>query len=140
MSRKAWPGGLGNIILKDLKSDTLILHLKDIKRNGIDVEGSISEEQIGLSKEDYIHFVSPVMVRAKVERVNETVLAKGKTEAEYASYCSKCLSPLKGPWQEDFLIDIEILDGMDMINLGEEIRQEVILNLPMSLQCEGGCD
>jgi uncharacterized protein len=113
-----------------------------------DVRGRIGEEVEGI-----------VEGKAKLIRISQGVLVQCRLNAEVKLVCSRCLdvflcpisftaeeefvpvaeiaddSALSSPWQsEEFTID-----DKNIVDLGELIRQYVLLNLPMKPLCRLDC-
>jgi len=113
-----------------------------------DVNGIIGEEVEGF-----------VEGEAKVIRISRGVLVQCKLNAEARLICSRCLDsflcPISFTAEEEFLPigDVSgdlavsspeqseefIIDDKNMIDLGELIRQYVLLNLPMKPLCRPDC-
>ena len=113
-----------------------------------DVSGMISEEVEGF-----------VEGRAKVIRINRGVLVQCEFDAELRLICSRCLNSflcsINVTAEEEFLPiadvfgDLELsssgesegftIDDKNILDLGELIRQYVLLNLPMKPLCRPDC-
>ncbi|HBG60569.1 MAG: hypothetical protein A2Y03_03560 [Omnitrophica WOR_2 bacterium GWF2_38_59] len=113
------------------------ISVSDIKPEGSEVKCQISNEIIG--KTEVLEFIEPVKVIAKVERIDEEVIAETVVSGKYSAVCSRCLEEFEQLWEKNFLIGIEIDRRTEYIDLGEEIRQEVILNLPTKVLCDKDC-
>jgi len=115
------------------------IKVKDIRPEGIEVSDKIALEIIGLTENDDVRFIAPLEARAKVSRVENTVLAKTHLQGQIASFCSRCLEKVQQGWSGDFVFDVEVNRNTDYVELDEDIRQEVILNLPTRLLCKKDC-
>jgi uncharacterized protein len=113
-----------------------------------DVRGRTSEEVEGF-----------VEGKAKVTRINQGVLVQCKLKAEIKLVCSRCLDvflyPTSFTAEEEFLPISDVsddltlsspeqsegftIDDKNILDLGELIRQYVLLNLPMKPLCRPGC-
>ncbi len=113
-----------------------------------DVRGRIGEEVQGF-----------VEGKAKLIRISQGVLVQSKLNAEVKLVCSRCLDaflcPISFTAEEQFLSvsdvsgDLELsspeqseeftIDDKNIVDLGELIRQYVLLNLPMKPLCRLDC-
>ena len=113
-----------------------------------DINGIIGEEVEGF-----------VEGKAKVIRISQGVLVQSKLNAEVKLVCSRCLDaflcPISLTAEEEFLPIADVssdlalsslgqpeeftIDDKNMIDLGELIRQYVLLNLPMKPLCQPDC-
>lgn len=107
------------------------IRICDIRPEGIEVKDQIPKEFIELKPDEYINFIAPLEVTAKIEKIETTVLAKVHVKSRFKSFCARSLVPVEKDWSQDFLLDFEIDDMTEYIDLDEDIRQEVILALPM---------
>lgn len=115
------------------------IKVKDIRPEGIEVTGQIAAETIGLTHNDAVYFVGPLDVRARLSRVENTVMAKTRVHGRYASVCSRCLNNVEEEWSGDFLLDFLVDAQMEFVELDEDVRQEAILNLPQRVLCKQDC-
>jgi len=113
-----------------------------------DISGRIGEEVEGF-----------VEGNAKVIRISQGVLVQCKLNAEVKLICSRCLNaflcPISFTAEEEFLPISDVSDDLalsspeqseeftidykNILDLGELIRQYVLLNLPMKPLCRPDC-
>ena len=125
-------------------------------------EGSLEEDKIldaaalGLGAE---FSAGEVVLHWELSRRGRQVLAKGRAEALVRLDCSRCLEPFERRVAADFWVDFEPAgepgekDGLkpqdsdsgavfyrgQEVPLGEEIRQELELQVPFQPLCRPGC-
>ncbi len=115
------------------------ISIKDIKPEGIEVSGQIAADLVGLTPKDEGYFTAPFAVQAKVNRAGNTVLAKTKVRSKYRSVCARCLADVDKDWNGNFLFDFPVDKQTEAVELDEDIRQEVLLNLPPRVLCKEDC-
>jgi DUF177 domain-containing protein len=113
-----------------------------------DISGIIGEEVEGF-----------VEGKAKVIRISQGVLVQCELNAEVKLICSRCLNaflcPISFTAEEEFLPVADVSDGLalslpeqseeftiddrNILDLGELIRQYILLNLPMKPLCHPDC-
>lgn len=115
------------------------IYIKDIRPEGIEVLEKFPAEQMGLRPQDGIHFTRPLELKARVERVQNTVLGNVQVEGIYDWFCARCLDPLEGKLSQEINLDYPINPSTECIEMDEDIRQEIILNLPLRVLCKDDC-
>src|SRR3989338_4583689 len=115
------------------------ISIKDIRPEGMEVSGHIPAETIGLTRDDPGYFAAPLDVQAKVNRVSDTVLAKTRVQGKCRSVCARCLAEIERDWNGNFLFDFAVDKQTESVELDEDIRQEVLLNLPPRVLCKEDC-
>jgi uncharacterized protein len=114
------------------------ISLRDITSNGLNIDQSIPKEGIGLSSEE-VDIRSLLNVKAHLEKVNSVVIANTHIKAEFGYMCARCLEELYSTEERSYKFDFEIDPTMEYIDLGEEIRQEMILANPAKVLCSKDC-
>jgi len=112
------------------------IKIKDIRAEGIDVAFEISAREVGLSEQEYLYLIEALRIKAHVERVEGTVIMKCKASTRYHSFCSRTLVAVERDWSAEFLLDFAIERSTEFIEPDDDIRQEVILGLPVKVLCD----
>jgi uncharacterized protein len=114
------------------------ISVRDIPSAGLDIDQSIPKEGIGLSSEE-VDIKSLLNVKAHLEKVNNTVIADTHIKAEFGYMCARCLEDLYSTEERTYKFDFEIDPSIEYIDLGEEIRQEIIMSNPAKVLCSKDC-
>ncbi len=114
------------------------LIVKDIPKKGLELTENISAADIGLLEQE-LKCLSPLNIKAKISRVDNTILAHFDIHGQYEFACARCLEPVTDTHSDSFDFDYPIESSMQEINLGEDIRQEMIMRLPTRILCKPDC-
>jgi len=114
------------------------ISLRDITTNGLNIDQSIPKEGIGLTSEE-VDIRSLLNVKARIEKVDNFIIADTHIKAEFGYLCARCLEELYSTEERSYKFDFEIDPGMEYIDLGEEIRQEIIMANPAKILCSKDC-
>jgi len=114
------------------------ISLRDITSKGLDIDQSIPKEGIGLSSEE-VDIKSLLNVKAHLEKANSVVIADTRIKAEFGYMCARCLEELYSTEERSYTFDFQIDPTMEYIDLGEEIRQEIIMANPAKILCSKDC-
>ena len=112
--------------------------IREITSGGIDIDQSVPKEDIGLSSEE-ADIKSLLNVKAHLEKVDNFIIANTRIKAEFGYMCGRCLEELSLTQERSYKFDFEIDPTMDYVDLGEEIRQEIIMANPTRVLCSKGC-
>ena len=112
--------------------------VKDIPSAGLNFTKDVPASAIGLS-EDEVDLRSPLSVEANLTRVDNTVIAHTVVSAEYGYQCARCLGDFQRRKSREFYFDYEIAGPMDIVDIGEDIRQEMILSISQRVLCSKDC-
>jgi len=114
------------------------ISVRDITSNGLNIDQSIPKEGIGLSSEE-VDIKSLLNVKARLEKVDNFVVADAHIKAEFGYMCARCLEELYSTEERSYKFDFEIDPTVEYIDLGEEIRQEIIMANPAKVLCSKDC-
>ena len=114
------------------------ISVRDITSRGVAIEQTIPMEGIGLSAEE-IDLRSPIHVKASISRVDHEVVADTTVSVDYGYLCARCLEEFHRREVRQYHFDFELAPDMEYIDLGEEIRQEMILANPRRILCKEDC-
>ena len=115
------------------------ISVREIKPEGLELKDKIDSSFIGLRDEDLLKFTGPIEVELAIEKVDSTVLAKTKVLGKFITICARCLEPIERTWNEKYYLDVPVTRSTEYIDLEENIRQEILLNLPTRLLCKEDC-
>ena len=59
--------------------------------------------------------------------------------SRYESFCGRCLEEIKQDWASEFTLIFDVDKGQDFLEMDEDIRQELVLNLPARILCREDC-
>jgi uncharacterized protein len=112
--------------------------VKDVTSQGLEIKQTIPKEGIGLSDEE-IDLRSPITIKAKLEKVDHHIVAHTHVKADYGYLCARCLEEFHEVQELEYDFDFEFSSELDSFDLGEEIRQEMILANPARILCKDDC-
>jgi len=114
------------------------ISVRDITSNGLNIDQSIPKEGIGLSDEE-VDIKSLLNVKARLEKVDNFIVADTHIKAEFGYMCARCLEELYSTEERTYKFDFELDGSSEYIDLGEEIRQEIIMANPAKVLCSKNC-
>ena len=114
------------------------ISVRDIPSNGLDIDQSIPKEGIGLSSEE-VDIRSNLSIKAHLEKVDNIIVADTRIKAEFGYLCTRCLEELSSIEERSYQFHFEIDPQKEYIDLGEEMRQEIIMANPTRILCSKDC-
>ena len=137
-----------------------VVDLKDLKHDKVQLQGSIAPGELDYAGE-LARQVEPMVWNAAAERVGEEIRIAGSLQTTIESSCSRCLEPARSEISKSFDLffrqgDEDMFDEDDEIELSEEdtrtafftgtelalgdvLREQVLLALPMKALCNVDC-
>ncbi len=119
------------------------IRIRDVVSGGVQLKFVAKPVEIGLNGEDFIDPDNELKVTADLTRVNEFVLAKVSVTFMAENHCARCLERLTRETTMCYEIDFEFNPGDEWLDLGERVREEMIIGyLPRALcreDCKGIC-
>ena len=114
-----------------------------IKVNGIPKEGlliakSVEPSEIGLT-EDEVDCSTPLSIKANVERIQNAVTTQVRVSFQFSTSCARCLEDVEHEVVQEYKFDYIVDNKTEFIDLGEDIRQEIIVELPTKVLCCNDC-
>ena len=114
------------------------ISVRDVTSKGLDIDQTIPKEGIGLSDEE-IDLHSAISVKARLQRAGNVILAQTKVAADFGYTCARCLEQFHEVQGRSYDFNFEISPGDEYIDLGEEIRQELVMANPARILCREDC-
>lgn len=113
----------------------MIINLSDIKENGLHLTGSLSTGDYALPLEDYIGWET-ITYDLEASILGTECLVQGSLSTEFKSPCARCLEPLPVTIRIDPFRHSYAVEGNETIDLTQDIREDILLDLPFAPRCE----
>ena len=114
------------------------LNLNGIPPQGIILEEDISPAELDLGLE-LIALSGPLETRVKVSRITNAVRVELEFSGEAVISCSRCLNDFRARIRRAVELDYAVEPGQHELDLGPDIREELIMGLPVKLLCREDC-
>lgn len=105
---------------------------------GLDIVDQAMPEELDL-REDFLNLEKPIVVRGHLERVDEFVLGRLKATYGVDTICARCLDPLERDVSLDIEIDLPFKNGDEFVDIGERVREEILIAYAPRLLCQEDC-
>jgi len=114
------------------------IEIDKIPDGGLDLHAEEPAERYGIEKE-LAQFTSPVTIDVHADFLSSQLLVRGTIQAKTAGVCSRCLKEIANPVRiDEYTFDCDASPG-DIIDLTENIREHIIIALPMKQVCAEQC-
>ena len=110
----------------------------DIPRDGLTISETVKASEIGLKPED-LKCLTQLAVEAQVEKAENAVIVHAQVQGSYELECSRCLDPIVEECINDFDLYFETDPSTEFVDIGEELRQEIILAFWSKAVCKPDC-
>jgi len=112
--------------------------LRDIPDLGLNLDKKVTSDEIGL-KDDNFQCLSPLRIKARIEKAEDAVLVKAQVEGQYEFACARCLETIQKDRSDRYDLYFEITPETEFIDLSEDLRQELIITLTGINLCRPDC-
>jgi len=112
--------------------------VREIPPRGLPVDQMLQGADIGLTPEE-VQLTAPLDIKGNIKRVGDTVLAQVQVKSRFSFSCARCLADSETGLNLNLNFDYPIDKSTEFVDVGEDIRQEIILNLNPRLVCSEDC-
>jgi len=111
--------------------------------NKIPLKGLILEEEASFSslelETDTVKFSGPIKIKAEVSRITNAVTVNLSLSGSTHLNCSRCLRELEVELKKDLKFNYRSDRAKPIIDLDQDIKEEIILDYPISSLCSPEC-
>ena len=115
------------------------VRIRDIRSEGLEMIEQVEAATLGFEVQYDFNFIEPLTIKAKFQRAGQTILVDTLVKSQYESLCARCLEPTQGNWEKHFTFDFAADPTIEFVEINDDIRQELFLNLPTRLLCQKDC-
>ena len=118
----------------------MLIEIPKLSPDGEQIAGEEPAALLGLGPQDTIEAEGPVRCDFFVQLVGRELVVQGQVTVELAVTCRRCAEIYSTRLTiSDFLRTSEIQAGQEAVDLTDDIREEVLLNLPHYPVCRSDC-
>jgi uncharacterized protein len=115
------------------------IYVQKILDEGLELNESISNELIEERDDDHLKFIEPIELKVRLDKTGNDVFAKVNANGKFSSSCSRCLEEVERDYNTSFDLEYKIDRSVDTIDMTDDIRQEIFLNLASKILCNENC-
>ncbi|MDP2654732.1 MAG: DUF177 domain-containing protein [Candidatus Omnitrophota bacterium] len=112
--------------------------VRDIPLDGLDLTETLKASEIGLEDKD-IKCLGPLEISAHVEKAQDAVIASVGVKGHYEFTCLRCLDPVECRLSDNFDLYFDVDSTVEYVDLGEDLRQEMIVAYCAEVLCKDDC-
>ena len=117
----------------------MIIDLNKIKTGGSRLTGEVPSSIIGIDSAE-VEFIKPIQYDLNASIVSGSLLVRGRLRTVGLFTCVSCLKKFEREIEaEAFFRRKEIVNRGGTIDLTEEVREDIILALPVKPLCQQNC-
>ena len=119
----------------------MIIYVDQIPEDGVlRLEGDEPAEILALASDDDFRAAAPVHYNLSAQRVSGGLLVRGTLSAELETRCARCTQICSTRVEDSsFLRDYSEVFETEEVDITEDIREDVLLNLPHFPMCSEDC-
>jgi uncharacterized protein len=125
----------------------LLVNLRHLVDRDLALQGEIPAAELDLeTRDELIRVTSPLTYKIEVQRLEESLLARGRVRLELDCQCVRCLKPFKYQLEiPDWVCDVPLAGEEkvpvvnDCVDLTPYLREDTLLTFPQHPLCEPEC-
>ncbi len=116
------------------------INIQNIPEKGFLTESTYPLDFLEQCADDDLVFIEPFKVKTRIDKAQDDLIIKIDVVGKYKTFCSRCLREMEQNYKTQIDLFYENKDKeKDFIDITEDIRQEILLNLPPKILCSKGC-
>jgi len=118
----------------------MIIDVAKIPESGIKFSAEEPKAILELTEKDEIQATGPITCQLYAQVVDETLIVRGTVSVPLEVSCARCTQIFSTTATDSgFLRDFSGIQGSEMIDITEEIREAILLSLPNFPICSDHC-
>lgn len=118
----------------------MIIRLDRLPEQGKTFEGTEPPEVLSLEQSAEFHPSGPLSYDLYAQLVDGILIVRGEVSAELSGCCARCTQIFSTTVADSgFLRDYSDLDGSEEVDITEDLREAILLNLPHFPLCDESC-
>jgi len=114
------------------------IKVEKIKDKAIEIEEEIPASSWGLDSSD-ITFVNSILLKSKLFRVRDEIVAETLVTIHRDVICSRCLRQTHQTVEQSFTKSYKDSEVGKCLEINDDIREDILLNFPMQALCKRDC-
>ena len=118
----------------------MIIHIDQLPEQGRHFEGAEPLEVLALEESAEFHPAGPLEYNLYAQFVDDMLIVRGKLSAEMKGCCARCTQIFSTTVSDSgFLRDFPVQQDTAEMDVTEDLREAILLNLPHFPLCDEGC-
>ncbi len=114
------------------------INVNQIPPEGLTFEETISPGEFDLDT-DIVKILEPIKLKAEVSKITNTVSVSVAIDTAMHLVCARCLTDFETSLKKDLKLNYDVDKSVNVIELGEDIREDIILDYPIKPLCRSDC-
>jgi uncharacterized metal-binding protein YceD (DUF177 family) len=91
-------------------------------------------------EEEFVRSFGGVRYRLRAEAIGSELLVRGSLEQDFELVCSRCGKDFDDTVKvDDFMVSVDLNESDGEVDLTDDVRESIILNLPTYPVCDEAC-
>jgi uncharacterized protein len=118
----------------------MIIEINQLPEQGMKFEGEEPAEVLMLDESAEFHPSGPLQYNLYAQLVDGLVIVRGTISAEMKGCCARCLQIFSTTVSDSgFLRDFSVSENTEEVDVTEDLREAILLNLPHFPLCDESC-
>ncbi|HOD12113.1 MAG TPA: DUF177 domain-containing protein [Candidatus Omnitrophota bacterium] len=112
--------------------------IRSISSTGCAVEGFLKQEDFCVRIHE-IECLAPIQLSGRIEKTSAMVRAQINVKTVFRYICGRCLETCDKEFCEHLDLHYPVESQENYIDIGEDVRQEILLGFPDRVVCQDQC-
>lgn len=118
----------------------MIIQLEQLPEQGMKFKGAEPPDVLAFEPSAEFHSEGPLLYDLYAQWVDGILIVRGRVSAVVQGCCARCTEIFSTTVSDSgFLRDYSDLDGVEEVDITEDLREAILLNLPHFPLCEESC-
>lgn len=118
----------------------MIIEIPKLQPDGEQFTGEEPAELLKLGDTALLQAVGPIQYDLFIQLIGHELVVQGRLSTTFSATCGRCAEIFSTNLTiSDFLRAFEVPDGQEAVDVTDDIREEVLLNLPHYPVCSPAC-
>ena len=113
------------------------IKIEEIPPEGLRKEVEYDPKELDMEYEG-LHFSTPIGARAEITLVGREVVIRVRVQYKLRLVCSRCLDEYEVAFEKEYIFNYNT-QGLTIIDITDDIRDEIMLNYPVKPLCREDC-
>lgn len=115
------------------------LSIARLEKEPVELVGDEPAEWLEIPSSELLDVIAPVHYDLLAKMVSGGALVEGKVRTRVAGNCGRCLEPVTREIENSGVCLFYEAPGEDELDITEDVRAEMLVELPMNLLCSEEC-
>ncbi len=123
----------------DNSSSRLVINVSHLPVDGEKLKGELPAAIFAMNTDERLSFPHPLCYQLRLEMAEQTLCVTGNVWTTIDCRCDRCWAFFQPQLRADNVGHMYPVPGDHLVDLTEDIREDILLQLPLKFLCQSSC-